>query len=52
MGITPVGYGDVAGGQASVTVKVPGWVKPQRATLVLKAYDSGTTVRIPVTIKK
>ncbi len=52
MGITPVGYGDVAGGQASVTVKVPGWVKPQKATLVLKAYDSGTTVRIQVTIKK
>ncbi|MFT3859935.1 bifunctional metallophosphatase/5'-nucleotidase [Micropruina sp.] len=52
MGIAPVGFGDVNDGQATVSVRVPGWVKPQRATLVLKAYDSGTTVRIPVTIKK
>ncbi|MCB0893599.1 MAG: hypothetical protein KDB51_17575, partial [Propionibacteriaceae bacterium] len=52
MGLTPVGFGDVENGQTTMSVRVPGWVKPQKATLVLKAHDSGTTVRIPVTIKK
>lgn len=52
MGIAPVGFGNVTDGQAKVSVRVPGWVKPQKATLVLKAYDSGTVIRIPVTIKK
>lgn len=52
MGIAPVGFGDVIAGKASVSVRIPGWVKPQKATLVIKAYDSGTVVRIPVTIKR
>lgn len=52
MGIAPVGYGDVNQGQTSLRVRIPGWVKPQKATLVVKAYDSGTVIRIPVTIKR
>ena len=52
LGIAPVGFGDVTNGTATVSVRIPGWVKPQKATLVLKAYDSGTVIRIPVTIKK
>lgn len=51
MGLVPVGFGDVNAGQTTVEVRVPGWVKKGRATLVLKAYDSKTVVRIPVTIK-
>ncbi|MBK8447108.1 MAG: bifunctional metallophosphatase/5'-nucleotidase [Micropruina sp.] len=52
MGIAPVGFGDVIAGKSTLRVRIPGWVKPQKATLVVKAYDSGTVVRIPVTIKR
>jgi len=52
MGLVPVGFGDVDAGQTTVRVRVPGWVKTGTATLVLKAYDSRTVVKIPVKIKK
>ena len=52
MGLVPIGFGDVEAGQTTVSVRVPGWVKTGSATLVLKAYDSRTVVKLPVTIKK
>lgn len=51
-GLTPIGAGDVQAGKTTVTLRVPAWVKAGPAVLTLKAYDSKTVIKIPVTIKK